>query len=190
MKRVALTAAALAVCILATVGSANADGLSFRGIGGNISVVNPEDFDATVGVGFLVDLGAVNTVWGFESFAGYWSQSESAFGTEVSVSDFVLGGRCKYLFPVSHRSIQPYAGAGLGFHFVSASVEIASYDFGGIIVTGSSFDDDEFKVGLDVGGGLTVDINDDLAFLGDSWLSFVSDVSQFSLRLGLLYWLR
>lgn len=190
MKRVTFVALALAICIFATAGSANASGLTFRGVGGSVNIVNPEDFDATIGVGFLVDLGTINTVWGLESFAGYWSQSESAFGTEVSVSDFVIGGRGKYLFRVSHPSIQPYAGAGLGFHFVTAGVEIAPYDFGGIIVPGTSIEDTEFKVGLDLGGGLTVDINDNLAFLGDSWLTFVSDVSQFSLRLGLLYWLR
>ena len=188
MKRVISIVALAAVCVFAAASTAGATGMALRGIGGHLTIVSPEDVDATLGFGILADFGTVGTTRiGVESFMGYWSQSEEAFGTEVSLSDLIIGGRGKYMFEVSNPVVHPYAGAGLAFHFVSMGVEIAPVDFGGYIIPGQSIEDNEFKIGLDLGGGLTVDVSEKVSLLGDSWISMVSDVSQFAVRFGMIY---
>jgi hypothetical protein len=188
MKRVVTIVTLAAVCILAMASTAGATGVGLRGIGGHLTIVSPEDIDATLGFGILADFGTVGTTKiGIESFMGYWSQSEEAYGAEMSVSDLIIGGRGKYMFEVSNPVVHPYLGAGLAFHFVSMGIDIAPVDLGGFVVPGTSVEDDEFKVGLDFGGGLTVDVSEKVSLLGDSWISMVSDVSQFALRLGMVY---
>lgn len=186
MKRVAAIAAVVALCTMAFAGAAQAS-LTLEGIGGHVSFVSPDNVDASVGIGFLMDMGFTGTQFGMESYAGYWSHSESAFGVEASVSDFIIGGRGKYRFITGSPSVHPYVGAGLGFHFVTAGLEIASYNVGGTYFPGTSASDTELKLGLDLGGGLALDVSDHVALLGDTWVTLVSDVSQFTLRLGALY---
>jgi hypothetical protein len=189
MKRVVTLAAVVAICTIAFAGAAQAS-LALEGVGGHVSIVSPDNVDATIGIGFLMDMGFVGTQFGMETFAAYWSQTESGFGVEASVSDFVIGGRGKYRFLTSSPSLHPYVGAGLGLHFVTAGVEIAPIDLGGVVIPGESFEDTEFRLGLDLGGGLAFDVGDRVALLGDSWVSLVEDVSQFTVRLGMLYRLR
>lgn len=186
MKQVAAILAVVAVCTMAFAGAAQAS-LALEGVGGHVSFVSPDNVDASIGIGFLMDMGFTGTQFGMESYAGYWSHTESAFGVEASVSDFIIGSRGKYRFLVSSPSVHPYVGAGLGFHFVTAGVDIASYDFGGTTIPGTSASNTELKLGLDLGGGLALDVSDHVALLGDTWVSLVSDVSQFTLRLGALY---
>jgi hypothetical protein len=177
----------LAACLFAFTASADAAGLAVRGVGGHMTIAAPDDIDATIGLGFLLDMDIVGSQFGIESYASYWSQSESAFGVEASVSDFAMGGRGKYKFLTSSTSVHPYVGAGLGLHFVTAGVEIPAYDFGGIIIPGTSVEDTNVNLGLDLGGGMAFDVGDRVSLLTDAWGVVVSDVSQFMLRFGMIY---
>jgi hypothetical protein len=189
MKRFGLIIALVAFCTILSSGAAHA-ALALEGVGGHVSIVSPDNVDGSVGLGFLMDMGFVGTQYGLETYAAYWSNTESAFGAEASVSDFLVGGRGKYGFITASPSLHPYVGAGLGLHYVTASVDIASYNFGGVIVPGSSVSDSEVKLGVDLGGGMTWDAGDRVSLLSDAWFTIVSDVSQFTLRLGLLYRMR
>lgn len=187
MKRVTILAAIVAICTLAIAPGADAATIAVNGIGGHLSLVNPDNVGTTVGIGFLMDMGFVGTAFGLESYAAYWSQSESAFGVEASFSDFIIGGRGKYNFAVSNPKVHPYAGAGLGLHFVTLGVDIPAINFGGTTIPGSSVEDSELRLGVDFGGGLMFDVSDRVSLMGDTWVTLVSDVSQLNVRFGALY---
>jgi Outer membrane protein beta-barrel domain len=188
MKRVSAALAALAFCTLFAANASAQANLSLRGIGLKAGVVNPEDLDATLGLGLIFDLGTLHPDVAFESYAGYWSQTEDAYGTEFGVKDFSFGAKAKYMFKTSNPTVQPYAGGGLGIHILNAHAEIAPVYFGGsLIYPGESVSDTETKIGLDLGGGLKIDRGTQFAFFGEGWFSIVSDVSQFSLMIGAEY---
>ncbi|MDH4037728.1 MAG: outer membrane beta-barrel protein [Candidatus Krumholzibacteria bacterium] len=187
MKRLSALLAAVAICTaIATNASAEAN-LALRGIGLKAGVVNPEDISSTLGFGLVADLGTVHPNVALESYAGYWSQTESEFGAEVGVKDFSFGSKAKYMFTTSNPSMQPFAGAGLGLHIVNAHVDVPGFSFGGITYPGTSASDTEVRLGLDLGGGLRIDRGSQFAFLGEAWYSAVSDVSQFSVMVGAVY---
>ena len=182
MKRIVLLLA-LAGCTVAAPSAMAQSDLGLKGLGGAIGFVSPEDFDGTFTIGVLADHGTITPNIGLESHIDYWSQSESAFGVEASVSDIALGARGKYYFPVAHPTIRPFAGAGLGLHFVHAEVTIPA-QFGFPEMT---TEDSSTKLGLDLGGGMAMDLNPKTDFLAEMWFGIVEDVSTFSLRAGLCF---
>jgi hypothetical protein len=188
MKRFSVILAVVAVCTLTTADAFAAANLSLRGIGLKAGVVNPEDFDMTLGVGLVLDLGTIAPNWALESYAGFWSQTEEMFGAEVGVRDFAFGAKTKYMFKTSNPSLQPFVGGGLGLHVMNAHADIDPVYAGTVLVfPGSSADETELKVGMDLGGGLRIDNGGQFAFFTDGWFTIVSDVSHFSLMAGAVY---
>ncbi len=180
MKRNVLVFA-LAFCTLGSQVALAQSDLGFKRGGAAISIVSPDELDTTFGVGVFADFGTVAPNWGLEGRLDWWGQSEEGFGAEVSVSDITLGARTKYYFPTSNPNLRPFAGGGLGLHFLSAEVEF--YDpFSGETMTA---EDSETKLGLDLGGGLATRLNPRTDLLAEAWYSLVSDFDQFSLRLGI-----
>lgn len=188
MKRVSMAMAAVAFCTLFAADASAQASLSLRGIGLKAGVVNPEDLDTALGVGLILDLGTIHPNIAFETYTGYWSQTENDFGVDVGVRDLSFGAKGKYMFQTSNPTVQPYAGAGLGLHVMTAHADIDAVYFGNTLVfPGSSESNTEVKVGLDLGGGLRYDRGSQFAFIGEGWFSIVSDVSQFSLMVGAEY---
>jgi hypothetical protein len=188
MKRFSAAMAAVAFCTLIAADASAQANLSLRGIGLKAGLVNPEDLDATLGLGLIFDLGTIAPNFALESYAGFWSQSEDTYGVEFGVRDFSFGAKTKYMFTTSNPTLVPYAGMGLGLHVLNAHAETDPVMFGGtVIFPGSSESDTEVRVGLDLGGGLKIDQGGQFAFLGEGWFSIVSDVSQFSLMVGAVY---
>jgi opacity protein-like surface antigen len=144
---------------------------------------------ATVGLGLFADLGTLAPNILMEAHLDYWSTTEDFVGGggETSARDIALSARGKYAFSVPNSRIQPFAGAGLGIHFIKASVDIPDQNFGGVIVPGMSVEDSATRLGLDIGGGFSSPLNDRADILGEAWYGFVSDVNQFSVKLGFLY---
>jgi len=179
---------AMAFCTLFAADASAQASVSLRGIGLKVGVVNPEDLDATLGLGLVFDLGTLHPNVAFESYAGYWSQTEDAYGAEFGVRDFSFGAKAKYMFKTSNPTVQPYAGGGLGLHFMNAHADVDPVYFGGTLVfPGSSVSDTETKLGVDLGGGLRIDRGSQFSFFGEGWFSIVSDISQFSLMVGAEY---
>jgi len=188
MKRVSTALAVAALCTLLAADASAQANLSLRGIGLKVGVVNPEDLDAALGLGLIFDLGTIHPNIAFESYTGFWSQTEEAYGVEFGVRDFSFGAKGKYMFQTSNPTLQPYAGAGLGFHIMNAHADIAPVYFGSTLVyPGSSESDTELKLGMDLGGGLRIDRGSQFSFFGEGWFSIVSDISQFSLMIGAEY---
>jgi hypothetical protein len=178
----------VAICTLHVANASAQANLALRGIGLKAGLVAPDNVDTTVGFGLIFDLGTVAPQFALESYAGYWSQGESAYGVEAGVSDYSFGGKVKYMFTTSNPTIQPYAGAGLGLHVLDLHGETPPLYFGGsLMFPGTSYDDTQVKLGMDLGGGIKIDRGNTFAFIADSWFSIVSDVSQFSLMVGAVY---
>ena len=188
MKRFSVGLAVLAICALCASNAFAQANLGLRGIGLKAGVVDPEDVDATLGLGLIMDMGTFHPNFAFETNVGWWSTGEDAYGISYDVTDVSFGGRTKYLFNTTNPSLVPYVGAGLGLHVLSASAETAPVYMGDIVLfPGYSAEETEVRVGLDLGGGLKIDNGGQFAFTGEGWFSIVSDASHLSFMIGAIY---
>ncbi len=188
MKRIIALLAVVAICTLHAASASAQANVALQGIGLKAGIVSPDNVDTTVGFGLIFDLGTVHPQFALETYAGYWSQSEESYGIEAGVTDYSFGGKVKYMIATANPTIQPYVGAGLGFHVLDLHGETPPMYFGGsLIFPGTSYDDTDLKLGLDLGGGLKIDRGNTLAFVSDAWVSVVSDVTQFQLMVGAVY---
>jgi len=178
MKR-SILVLALACGVLAPPSAAAQSDLGLKSLGVAVGFVSPQDLDGTFTVGVFANHGTVAPRIGLESRLDYWRQSESLFGSEASVRDIALGARAKYRFEVANPKFQPFAGAGLALHFVHAEVTISQPGFPPL-----SAEDSSTKLGLDLGGGLSMPIAPRADLMTELWYGVVSDVSQLSLRVG------
>jgi opacity protein-like surface antigen len=186
MKRVMFVLIA-ALCTLAPQSATAKSDLGLQRLGGSLGVVSPENTDTALGLGLNADWGTFAPSWRLESHMEYWSKSQSVFGGgEASLHDFAVGARAKYFFSVSHSSVRPFAGGGLGLHFVHAEVSYPAMDLGGgLIVPATSVGDSSTKLGLDLGGGIETSLSPRTTLVADCWYGLVSDVNQFTARVGL-----
>lgn len=174
----------IALCLLVSSQAMAQSDIGFKRLGGAIGYVSPENFDGTIGFGVFADLGQITPQISLEPRVDYWSQSEEAFGTEFKVSDIAVGMRGKYFFEVNHPSIRPFAGVGLGLHFLNAEATVTVPGFPPV-----SADDSSTKLGLDFGGGIATALNPKTDVHAELWYGIVDDASQFSLRLGMSFML-
>ncbi len=188
MKRFSVVLALAAICTLSAAKASAQANLALQGIGLKIGVVDPEDIDATFGLGLFMDLGTLAPHFAFESYAGYWSQTEEVTGAEVGVRDLSFGAKTKYMFESPNPTVQPYLGAGLGFHVLNAHADVDAIYFGNTLVApASSESDTEVKLGMDLGGGVKIDRGSQFAFIGEGWYTIVSDASHLSFMVGAVY---
>ena len=171
----------LAVFLSCSVASQNAmagTNLGLRSIGADVGFVDPENVDGTVGFGVFANLGNLSRDIRLAPHLGYWSKSESFGGAETSVHDISLGTRGQYMFHVSSPKFQPYAGAGLGLHFLSAKVSVPGF---------MDAKDSSTKLGLDMGGGFITPLSPKTDLSVDLWYGVVEDFSQVSLKVGVSF---
>jgi opacity protein-like surface antigen len=186
MARYIVFVVAVCLCFGWSSAAAQSD-LGLRGVGAELGFVNPEDVDATLGFGVFTDLGTIMPRLMLEAYLDYWSNSQNEFGFETSLRDIALGAKAKYVFEVPNSRIRPFAGGGLGIHFVRGEVTVPDQNLGGVIIPGFTLDDSSTKLGLDLGGGMSVPINPKTDFLTELWFGVVSDVNQVSFKVGAVY---
>lgn len=173
--------------LLATPLVAQSD-IGFKGVGGEIGFVSPQDVDTTLGLGVFADLGMVAPRFQLEGFLDYWSQTELVTGGgEVGIRDLAFGVRGKYIFPNQNPGLRPFAGFGLGLHMLNAEVSVPDIDYGGIVIPGETYSDSTTRFGLDLGGGLAAAMSDKTDFIGEMWYGIVDDFNQLSVKAGILY---
>lgn len=178
----------LLICMVAWQNAAAQTDLGFKGAGLRLGFVAPEDINTTPAIGLFMDLGTFAPRVGLETYGNYWSQTEEMLGFgEVSVKDVAIGGRTKYYFPVNSPQFQPFVGGGLGLHFVTARVYTPAQDLGGFLIPEMEVKDTSTKLGLDLGGGVAAPVGVSTKLLGEVWYGIVSDVSQFSMNIGVQY---
>ena len=154
--------------------------IGFNAIGANVAFVSPENLDGTFGLGVFADLGQVAPNIGLEPNIEFWSWSENQFGVETSMRDVSVGMRGQYYFEVKNPKVRPFAGAGLGLHFLHVESSVTVPGFGTVTADGS-----DTKLGLDIGGGISTAMNSKNDFRAEAWYGIVSDVNQFALRVGI-----
>jgi hypothetical protein len=153
--------------------------LGFNAIGASAAFVSPQDLDGTFGLGVFADIGRISPNIGLEPNIEFWSKSDNQFGLETSLRDISVGMRGKYYFQVTNPKVRPFAGAGLGMHFLHAEASSNIPGFGTFTATGS-----DTKLGLDIGGGISTPMNAKNDFHAEAWYGIVSDVNQFAVRVG------
>jgi opacity protein-like surface antigen len=166
-----------------------ASDLGLKGVGVDLGYVSPENVDGTLGFGAFADLGALSPKVRLSTHLGYWSKSEGdpILQSEATIRDISLMTRARYHFPSSSK-FQPYAGGGLGFHFLKASVSFPEFDLGGgFVIPAYEASDSSTKLGIDLGGGFTTPVGQITVLYGDMWYGIVEDFSQLSMKLGLAW---
>jgi opacity protein-like surface antigen len=187
MKRFCFCLLAFCLCVLAANNAEAQSEVGFKGVGLEVGFVNPENIDATFGLGAFADFGTITPQIKLETYLDYWSKSEEEFGMKVSFRDIAVGGKVKYLLNVSSNRIHPFVGGGIGIHFLNAEISFVDQNIGGFIIPGMSVSDSSTKLGLDLGGGFNAPVSPKMDFLTEMWIGIVSDVNQFSLKVGVLY---
>ena len=178
-RRIIAFTLALSVCAVSSA-LAQAD-LGIKNVGVAVGYVSPENLDGTFSFGAFLNHGTIAPRFNLESRIDYWGWSENAGGAESSIRDVVVGARTKYQFETSNPRLQPFAGAGLGIHFLHSEVTIPAS--GGF--PASTYDASDTKLGLDIGGGVSMPVSPRADFLGEAWYGIVLGMSQFSLRAGM-----
>jgi opacity protein-like surface antigen len=145
-------------------------GLGFQGLGARIGFVDPEGASSTVALGIHVDGGEFVRHVHVIPLVNYWKVGASG----VDVSDLTIGTDIDVDFPIEGGNLIPYAGGGLGLHFVKADNPL-----------GPDFSDT--KLGLNMQGGIKNQMMPNLAIFGELKYSFVSDVNQLQLMGGFTY---
>jgi opacity protein-like surface antigen len=180
---VALAILALLVGASVTLAASN---IGFKGIGGHLDYVDPENVDATIGFGALVDLGMITPEIGLEGNVDYWSKSYDILFASSKFRLISIGATGKYYFKLQNSPLRPFAGAGLALHLAKATVDYnAGYNpyFGFAGSTSAS----DTKIGIDLCGGTLYGLNEKLDLLGELRYRLVSDVNQLDLRAGVIY---
>lgn len=161
-------------------------------VGGNLVLALPMGtFGDAFGMGFggtatftyrvIPNLDLTGTL-GYLSFGYDVENLDGSFGT----LPFLVGGR--YYFDAGN--IKPYVGAELGLHFGSTSVDIPSFNFGGISYGGGSNSTSSTDFGFGFGGGVQVPIGDKLnldATLQYNLIAAESSSGYISIEAGVAY---
>ena len=179
MKRSLLILAIVGCSAVSTEAMAQSN-MGLKRIGAAVGYVSPENLDGTFSLGVFADMGTITPNISLEPRIDFWSWSDEQFGAKTSVSDVQFGARGKYWFEVPNSKIRPFAGAGLGIHFLHAKVEIPAQ--GGF--PAEEADDSTNKLGLDLGGGIETAMNERTSLHAEIWYGLVSDFNQFNLRVG------
>lgn len=181
----------LLVLLFCTVASQNARAQSDVGLkaaGFELGVVDPEHVDATIGFKGFLDLGTLAPNVGLSAQLGFWTASDGSYNFgDYSLSDLSLGMRGTYMFNASSSGMVPFAGAGLGLHFLHASVDVPNQDVGGLLIPGYTADDSSTKLGLEVGGGLKFPMGQSRDLITEAWYGSVDGASQFSVHVGMAF---
>jgi opacity protein-like surface antigen len=148
--------------------------------GVDVAYISPEGLDGTIGVGGFLNFATPVSSLQVEPFASYWSKSEGVPGAEASLSDLTLGARGKFMIPLDAK-VEPYLAGGLGIHVLKASSDITLFD------QSTSFSVSDSKLGVDLGGGISVPITERFSLRGEGWYSFVDSSNWASARIGAMF---
>lgn len=134
--------------------------IGFKGIGGKLGYVSPEDpIESTIGFGAVFNLGQIISSVKLDAGIDYWSKKYESgttyLGTwETTLSEITIYALGKYYIPLSNSPVKPYGGAGLGFVIGKASIDTplgshseSDTDFGIRLVGGADY---EFSPNLKV----------------------------------------
>lgn len=172
---VALVAAAPAAFAQETT-TAREAGLGFQGLGARLGFVDPEGASSTLELGVHVDAGQIVRGVRLQPVVEYWSLGQSIGPYDSDISDLSFGADVNVDFPLQDSRIVPYAGGGLGLHFLGFDSTVPGVP-----------DQSDTKLGLNIQGGIRNDIMPNLSLFGEARYNFVSDANQLKVLGGFTY---
>jgi len=169
----------LSFCILGSQNALAQSHLGLTAAGVHLGLVSPENMDTTVGLGAFADLGTMAPQVHLVSSLDFWSKSQSVpFGGDASVRDIALTVRGEFMFPVTSPKVKPFAGGGLGLHYLTGKVSAPGFP---------TIESSSTKLGLDLGGGMATPLGPKTDFLAELWYGVVDTANQLSIRAGLSF---
>lgn len=113
-------------------------------LGGQVSFADDVDFG--IGPRLVIDLPGDSNLGIIGSFDYFFPDTGSGafFGTDIDINYWELNGNLVYLLELEDSAVLPYAGGGINFAHVSATVES-----GGTSESGS-----DSEIGLNILGGI------------------------------------
>jgi opacity protein-like surface antigen len=151
-------------------------GLGFKGLGARVGLVDPEGASSTVDLGLHIDAGEFARNVRLMPIVEYWSVGQDVGPYNADLKDFSLGADINLDFPLQDSRITPYAGGGLGLHWLKATTNVPNVD-----------DQSDTKLGFNVQGGVRTDAMPNLALFGELRYNFVSDFNQLKILGGFTY---
>lgn len=151
-------------------------GLGFKGMGARIGLVDPEGASSTVDLGLHIDAGEFARNIRLQPIVEYWSVGQDVGPYNADLKDFSLGADINVDFPLQDSRITPYAGGGLGLHFLKSTTNVPNVQ-----------DQSDTKLGLNLQGGVRTDAMPNLALFGELRYNFVSDANQLKILGGFTY---
>jgi hypothetical protein len=150
--------------------------LGFQGIGVRLGMVDPEDVSSTLELGGHIDAGEFVKGVRLMPVVEYWSLGTDVGPYSSDISDFSFGADVNVDFPLQNSRMVPYAGGGLGLHFLSFDSTVPNVP-----------DESKTKLGLNIQGGIRNDVMPNLSIFGEARYNFVSDANQLKLLGGFTY---
>lgn len=179
MKKSLVTLLVLSLCVTASQNARAQADLGLRAVGIQVGMVDPEGVDATMGFGGFADWGSLTPSIRLATHLDHWSKSQSdPSGAKATLRDIAIMTRAKYMIPASPGTIHPYAGAGVGMHFLSAKVEAPGFP---------ATSDGTTKLGIDLGGGFNMPLNAKTEFQAEVWYGIVDGFNQVSAKAGMAW---
>ena len=161
---------------MAQTETAREPGLGFQGLGARIGFVDPEGASSTLELGVHIDAGQITRGVRLQPVVEYWSLGQEVGPYDSDISDLSFGLDINVDFPLQDSRIVPYAGGGLGMHFLSFDSTVPNVP-----------DNSETKLGLNIQGGIRNDIMPNLSLFGEARYNFVSDANQLKVLGGFTY---
>jgi len=151
-------------------------GLGFQGLGAQLGFVDPEGASSTLELGLHIDAGQIVKGVRLQPTAEYWSIGSSVGPYDTDIKDFSLGADVNVDFPIQDSRMVPYAGGGLGLHFLGFDSNVPGVP-----------DQSDTKLGLNIQGGIRNDIMPNVSIFGEARYNFVSDANQLKVLGGFTY---
>lgn len=147
-------------------------GLGLQGFGARIGLVDPEGASSTVALGAHLDAGEFVKNVHVMPYIEYWKVGIAGIDTR----DFTIATDVNLDFPLQGGHVVPYAGGGLGLHFLHADIP-----------AGFGVDASRTKLGLNIQGGIRNQVMPNLGLFGEVRFSFVESADQLHVMGGFTY---
>lgn len=150
--------------------------IGLKGIGPRIGFVDPDHGDGAVTLGAVADMGTWTENLPWELAFTWWSAGEEEGSYDWSYTDIAIRNSVYYTFEVD-KNLFVYPGAGIGVHFLNASVEgPGNYDS----------DESDTEITLMILGGLQFPITGNWHGQAELQLDF-GDAEQTNIQFDFIY---